>query len=173
VIRVYAYSLTDPYFIDRIIHHCKTKRFHVILGANETSIHVIKRVCSNFDAIKVGDSEPAKALLQSCNVIFRVVSCSQHFPETSVHMKGIVTDNWTLLGSYNFSMAARYKNWEQLLCMRTKQVDSLWFDALGAVPAGGGGRIIRREIDLWDYDQSPFRKKKKRPSTAIHGGPTV
>jgi phosphatidylserine/phosphatidylglycerophosphate/cardiolipin synthase-like enzyme len=83
-----------------------------------------------------------------------------------MNMKGIITDNWTLLGSYNFSMAARYKNWEQLLCMRTKQVYTLWFDALW-------GGLIGREIDLWDYDQSLFRKKKKRSSTAIHVGPAV
>lgn len=31
-----------------------------------------------------------------------------------MHMKGLITDEWTLLGSYDFSMAARYKNWEQL-----------------------------------------------------------
>jgi len=80
-----------------------------------------------------------------------------------MHMKGIITDDWTLLGSYNFSMAARYKNWEQLLCMRSNQVDTLWFDALW-------GRLIGRDIDFWDYDHSLFSKtkKKKRPYTAIN-----
>lgn len=154
VIRVYAYSLTDPYFIDLIIHHCKTKLIHVILEPNKISVDVTKRVCSNFDAIMTGDSEPAKAILQSTNIVFRVANCSPHFPETSMHMKGIITNDWTLLGSYDFSIAARYKNWEQLLCVRSNQVDRLWFEALW-------GNLVGRDIDLWNYDPSLFRKKNE------------
>lgn len=155
VIRVYACSLTDPYFIDLITHHCKEKPTQVILEPNEVSLHAIKRVCSAFDATKAGNSEPAKAILQSTNIKFRVANCYPHFPETSMHMKGLITDEWTLLGSYNFSMAARYKNWEQVLCVRSQQVDTLWFDSLW-------GSLLDREIDLWNYDGSLFRKKQKR-----------
>ena len=154
MIRVYAFSLTDPYFIDLVTHHCKTKIIHVILEPNEVSIKVIKRVCSAFDAAKAGDSEPAKALLQSTNIFFRVADCYPHFPETSMHMKGLITSGWTILGSYNFSLASRYKNWEQVMCVRSQQVDTLWFDALW-------GSLIGREIDLWNYDPSLFRKKQK------------
>ena len=153
LIRVYAYSLTDPYFIDLIAHHCKAKKVHVILEANELSISVIKRVCTAFDATKAGNSEPAKALLQSTNIVFRIANCYKHFPETSMHMKGIITNEWTISGSYNYSLAARYKNWEQLVCMRCQQVDTLWFDALW-------GNLIDREIDLWNYDSSLFRKSQ-------------
>jgi len=152
VIRLYSYSLTDPYLIDLITHHCKTKTIHIILEANELSINVIKRVCSEFDATKTGNSEPAKALVQSTNIMFRVANCYPHFPETSMHMKGLITKEWTILGSYNFSLAARYKNWEQLVCVRSQQVDTLWFDALW-------GSLMEREIDLWNYDASLFRKK--------------
>jgi len=67
-------------------------------------------------------------------------------------MKGLITKEWTILGSYNFSLAARYKNWEQLVCVRSQQVDTLWFDALW-------GSLMEREIDLWNYDASLFRKK--------------
>ena len=154
MIRVYAFSLTDPYFIDLVTHHCKTKIIHVILEPNEVSIKVITRVCSAFDAAKAGDSEPAKALLQSTNIFFRVADCYPHFPETSMHMKGLITSGWTILGSYNFSLASRYKNWEQVMCVRSQQVDTLWFDALW-------GSLIGREIDLWNYDPSLFRKKQK------------
>lgn len=156
LIRVYAYSLTDPYFIDLITHHCQTKIIHVILEPNQISITVMKRVCNSFDATKAGHSEPAKALLQSANIKFRVANCSPHFPETSMHMKGIITAEWTILGSYTFSLAARYKNWEQIMCVRSHQVDTLWFDALW-------GTLREREIDLWNIDASMFRKKQKRP----------
>jgi hypothetical protein len=112
VIRVYAYSLTDPYFIDLITHHCKTKRIHVILEPNQLSIKVTKQVSVAFDATKAGNSEPAKALLLSTNIMFRVANCYPHFPETSMNIKGLITNDWTILGSYNFCLAARYKNWE-------------------------------------------------------------
>jgi phosphatidylserine/phosphatidylglycerophosphate/cardiolipin synthase-like enzyme len=156
LIRVYAYSLTDPYFLDLIIHHCKAKPTHVILEPNELSINMIKRICSAFDAAKAGNSEPAKSILQSTNIKFRVANCNLHYPETSMHMKGIITDKWTILGSYNFSLDARCKNWEQLLCVHSQQVDTVWFDAIW-------GNLINREIDLWDYDASLFRKQPKRP----------
>lgn len=65
-----------------------------------------------------------------------------------MHMKGLITnDYWTIVGSYNFSLAAWYKNWEQLVCVRSRQVDTLWFDALW-------GSLRDREIDLWNYDAS-------------------
>eukprot|EP00977_Amphora_coffeiformis_P015020 scaffold4286_cov92-Amphora_coffeaeformis.AAC.20 len=106
---------------------------------------MMKRVCNSFDATKTGDSEPAKALMQSANISFRVANCYPHFPETSMHMTGIITDEWKILGSYNFSLAARYKNWEQVVCVRSQQVDTLWFDALW-------GNLMKREIDLWNID---------------------
>ena len=59
-----------------------------------------------------------------------------------MHMKGIITNDWTLLGSYNFSIAARYKNWEQLLCARSNQVDRLWFDALWEILQWGETLIM-------------------------------
>jgi len=71
-------------------------------------------------------------------------------------MKGLISSGWTILGSYNFSLAARYKNWEKVMCVRFQQVDTWWFDALW-------GSLMGREIDLWNYDTSLFRKKQKRP----------
>ena len=74
-----------------------------------------------------------------------------------MHMKGIITNDWTLLGSYNFSIAARYKNWEQLLCARSNQVDRLWFDALW-------GNLVGRDIDYGAMIQPCFEKKEATAS---------
>ena len=118
LIRVYGYSMTDPYFLALILHHSQSHVIQIILEANEKNVTTSKRHVAHFDAtVHAVSPESAKLLMQSQNLQIRVADClSPHYSRgsSSMHMKGLMTVDWTLMGSYNFSMAGRYKNWENI-----------------------------------------------------------
>jgi hypothetical protein len=127
IIRIYAYSLTDPYVIGMIAHHAKSKVIQIILHPDLHSIRRIKEFCANIPTA-AGGSNPQRVL--SSRVEIRVFQLDgPHCNEFSaMHGKSIITDSLLLVGSYNLSVQARCKNKELVYVIETTDENKTMFD---------------------------------------------
>ena len=120
VIRMYVYSITDPFVVDTIVHCTKSKNIRVILHPAMDSVDCFQKFCRKIPRGRDGTS-PKHQL--SNNVEFRAYNlkglhCNEY---TSMNEKSIITASRTLVGSYNLSYHARIQNKESMYCLATAQ----------------------------------------------------
>ncbi|KAL3920395.1 MAG: hypothetical protein SGARI_006956, partial [Bacillariaceae sp.] len=127
LVRVWAYSLTDPYAIDMLTHHSKFKTMRVILHPDRYSVEQILKFCRNIPSSKEGDP----IILIKSLVQIRVAKMNAHHCEyrSSMHRKAIITASKIVVGSYNLSCLARCKNAESVYVVDTTEADKNQFDA--------------------------------------------
>ena len=106
-VRLYAYSLSCPYLIDALIHYRKYCDVKVIMDPRVHSLTMIKQFIDNIPPTKETGSP-----LAGLNAIeIRVANVSNH-AFTCMNRKQLLTSTLSVYGSYNYSAAARYLNWE-------------------------------------------------------------
>ena len=122
VVRVFCYSLTDPIAIDLLIKAGFTREVKVILHPNEKS----KRAMKEFV-----DQHGKNAFLENMEIRLANLSgspCESRLVQ--MHVKSIITEDYTTYGSYNLSSFARVGNWESLYVADTHQTCREAFDAI-------------------------------------------
>lgn len=154
VVRVWVYSLTDPYMIDMLAHHAKFKTMRVILHPDAYSVEKIKEFCANIPSSKEGNP----TILIKSLVNIRVANMNKSHCEfrSSMHRKAIITESVSAVGSYNLSCLARCKNEETLYIVNTSEADIKKFDekwkSLGAT----------RQLNITNVDGDLFKRPAKR-----------
>ena len=123
-LRLYVYSLSCPFMIDTLIHYRKFFNLRVIL---HPAVHSLKMMKKFIDNIPVSEETGnPRACLEM--IEFRVADVS-HNTFASMHHKDLITEELMVIGSYNFSLAARCFNWETIIIAETREDDILRFDA--------------------------------------------
>ena len=123
-LRLYAYSLSCPYLIDTLIHYRKFFNLRVILHPAVHSLKMIKKFIDNIPVS--GETGSPRACLEM--IEFRVADVS-HNTMASMHRKDLITEEFMVIGSYNYSLAARCFNWETIVITETREDDIWRFDA--------------------------------------------
>ena len=123
-IRLYAYSLSCPYLIDTLIHYRKFFEIRVIL---HPAIHSLKMIKKFIDNIPVNE-ETGNPRAGVEMIEFRVADIS-HNTIASMHRKELIMEELMVIGTYNYSLAARCFNWETIVIVETREDDILRFDA--------------------------------------------
>lgn len=155
VVRAYAYFLTDPYAIDLITHHAKSKTVRVIMHPVQKSIDAIKTFCNNFTQLDDYGNN-AKSVFQQFVKIRVANLVGQHCtPFTSMHIKGIITDDLVSVGSYNLSVPARCTNSECMYFLQCTEQDKTHFDSLWDA-------LEDRPLDPWNYAPALLATVPKR-----------
>ena len=161
VIRMYIYSITDPFMIDTIVHCTKSKNIRVILHPNNESVDSFQKFCRNIP--RGSDGTSPKHQIKN-NVEFRVYNrvgahCNEY---TSMHDKTIITASRTLVGSDNLSYQARVYNKKSMYCLTTTQEYIDAFERDWAL-------LSDRVLDVFDPNAALFEvmpsKEKKRKAT--------
>lgn len=122
VVRIFCYSLTDPIAIDLIVHAGTSRDVKVILHPNYKS----KRALEEFV-----DQHGKSAFLE--NVEMRLANLTGADCESSkvqMHDKSIITDTYSVFGSYNLSSFARVGNWESVCVVDTPAKCQVTFDGI-------------------------------------------
>ena len=127
IIRMYIYSIDDPYVIDTMVHCAKSKYIRVILHPSQKSIEKIAQFCRNFSR---GPDGTSPRHLVETSMEFRAFKldgerCNEY---TSMHEKKIITPDLTVVGSYNLTYQARVWNSESIYCIATTDQDTRRFD---------------------------------------------
>jgi hypothetical protein len=127
VIRMYIYSITDPYIVDIMVHCAKSKDIRIILNPEMYSLAKIQQFCSSFSRGPDG-TNPKHVIARSME--FRTLQvngayCNEY---TAMREKKIITTKLTLVGSYNLSYQARISNQESMYCIATTDQDIRVFD---------------------------------------------
>lgn len=121
IVRVTAYSLTDMLAIGLLSHHGSSKTVRVLLHrSRDTRAALAKWVT------EIGNR---RALLE--NVEIRLAAMSSfgaNSSKASLHAKSVITDNHTVLGSYNLSNLARAGNFEVITVTPTQPESVTTFD---------------------------------------------
>ena len=119
IVRVTAYSLTDMYAIDLLSHHGGSKTIRVLLHRSTDTRKALAKWVT-----EIGNK---RALLE--NVEIRLVAMSTFVANSSskasLDVKSVITDTYTVLGSYNLSNLARAGNFEVIA---TQQESITTFD---------------------------------------------
>lgn len=123
-IRLYAYSLSCPYLIDTLIHYRKFFEIRVIM---HPAVHSLKMIKKFIDNIPVNE-ETGNPRVGLEMIEFRVADVS-HNTMASMHRKELVMEELMVVGSYNYSLAARCFHWETIIIAETREDDILRFDA--------------------------------------------
>ena len=154
VVRIYAYSLTDPYVIDMIAHYARSKQVKIIMHPDQHTIRRIQEFCNNTPTAPDG-SNP-RHLFSRLVEIRAFPLDSPHCNEfTAMHGKSIITESLAVVGSYNLSVQARCKNREFVYCVESTDVDKAEFDAEWQTLEG-------RKADVWNADPKLFERARKR-----------
>ena len=123
IVRITAYSLTDMLAINLLSHHGGSKTIRVLLHrSTETRKALAKWVT------EIGNK---RALLE--NVEIRLVAMSTFGAtsfKASLHAKSVITDAYTVIGSYNLSNLARAGNFEVITVTPTQQESITTFDEM-------------------------------------------
>ena len=156
VVRVWTYSLTDPYMIDMLLHHAKFKTMRVILHPDIYSVKKIQEFCGNIPSSKEGN--PTILIKNLVNI--RVANMNKAHCEfrSSMYRKAIITENFSGVGSYNLSCLARCKNEETLYIVKTSEADIQNFDEKW-------NSLATRQLDITNVDDNLFKRpamKRKR-----------
>ena len=103
VVRIYAYSLTDPYVIDMIAHYAKSKQMKVILHPDQHTIRRIQEFCTNIPTAADG-SNPRQLISRLVEIRAFPLDSPQCNEFTAMHGKSIITESLAIVGSYNLSV---------------------------------------------------------------------
>ena len=123
IVRVTAYSLTDMLAIDLLSYHGGSKTVRVLLHRSTDTRKALAKWVT-----EIGNK---RALLE--NVEIRLVAMSTfgaNSSKASLHAKSVITDTYTVLGSYNLSNLARAGNFEVITVTATQQESITTFDEM-------------------------------------------
>jgi hypothetical protein len=148
VIRIYAFSLTDPYVIDMIAYYAKSKQVKIILHPDQHTIRRIQEFCNNVPT--AADGSNPKHLISRLVEIRAFPIESPFFNEfTAMHVNSIITDSLKVTGSYSLSVQARCKNIELVDCVKSTETDKAVFDFVWQAMEG-------RKVDVWNANPKLF-----------------
>ena len=157
VVRVCAYMLTDPFAIDLLIHHAKSKTVKRILHPDQKSYDRIYDFLFRWhDEEEYGGARDVMR-----NAMQVRVAQTTHSRFTQMHMNTILTKSLLGSGSYNLSCPARCANWETFFFLNAENDDITRFDTMWDSLEG-------RELATI----CPFifeSKKRKREESAVVG----
>ena len=124
IIRISAYSLTDPLALDLITHHGNDKVVNVILHPIDYTAQQIKQFLEKHQRIFSHRVFVSQVNVRVANV--HGVGCSRY---TQMHEKHILTSTHSVYGSYNLSCASRCANWESVrISSAVEEEEVLAFD---------------------------------------------
>lgn len=148
-LRLYAYSLSCPCLIDTLIHYRKFFNLRVILHPAFHSLKMIKKFIDNTPVSE--ETGNPRAGLET--IEFRVADVS-HNTTSSMHRKDLITQELMVIGSYNYSLAARCFNWETVVIAETREDDILRFDA-------AWDDLQDRVLSIYNPDAQLFPQKEQ------------
>ena len=149
-LRLYAYSLSCPYLIDTLIHYRKFFNLRVILHPAVHSLKMIKKFIDNIPVSEeTGNPRAGLEMIE-----FRVADVA-HDTITSMHRQELITEELMVIGSYNYSLAARCFNWETIIIAETREDDILRFDA-------AWDDLHDRVLSIYDPDARLFPQKEQK-----------
>jgi len=154
-LRLFAYSLSCPYLIDTLIHYRKFFNVRVILHPAVHSLKMIKKFIDNIPVSEeTGNPRAGLEMIE-----FRIADVS-HSKMTSMHRKDLITEELMVIGSYNYSLAARCFNWETIVITETRQDDILRFDA-------AWDALQNRVLSIYNPDDRLFPQKEQAALAAF------
>ncbi|KAL3934827.1 MAG: hypothetical protein SGARI_003221 [Bacillariaceae sp.] len=158
-VRVFAYSLTDVAAIDLLVHAGKTKTVQVLLQISDSTRKSLKKWTDEVG--KVDILEHMEMRLASAETL------GATSPKASLHVKAVVTTDFTAMGSYNLSKLARSGNLETLSVMPTPQSLVQKFDEIWNTAIICTNQVEKIYTEL-DYPLSPSSKRKRRYDADIN-----
>ena len=120
IVRICAYSLTDPLALDLITHHGNSKTMNVIVHPIDYTAQQIKLFLEKHQRFFSHRVFLSQVNVRLANV--HGVGCSRY---TQMHEKHILTSNHSVYGSYNLSCAARCANWESIRISTTVEEEEI------------------------------------------------
>ena len=124
IIRICAYSLTDPLAIDLITHHGSDKTVNVIIHPSDNTAQQIKVFLQKHHRFF-----SHRVFLSQVNIRVANTSGIGSSRYTQMHEKHIITTTHSVYGSYNLCCAARCSNWESVRISTVVEEEEVqWFD---------------------------------------------
>jgi hypothetical protein len=124
IVRVYCYVLCCPMAIDLLIHHGANKTVKIIMNPSGQTTNRLEEFFGDHGRIAL------RAFRDRLQVRVAIVNGSNCGQYTSLHDKSLMTDLHTTFGSYDFTNAARYQNWESLHVADSEPSHAAHFDAI-------------------------------------------
>jgi hypothetical protein len=160
-VRVYCYMLTCPMAIDLLIHHGANKTVKIIMNPSGQTTYRLEEFFGDHGRIAL---RAFRDRLQVRVADVNGANCGQY---TSLHDKSLMTDLHTTFGSYNFTNAARYQNWESLHVADSEPSHAAHFDALWNSLAGRNVAVVYPTLA-----PAPPSTRRRGPPPGNEGGPS-
>jgi hypothetical protein len=136
-VRVYCYMMCCPMAIDILIHHGANKTVKIIMNPSGQTTNRLEEFFQDHGRIS---RRAFRDRLQVRVANVNGANCCGRY--TSLHDNSVMTDLHTTFGSYNFTDAARYQNWESLHVADSEPSHAAHFDAIWNPLAGRNVQVV-------------------------------
>ena len=160
-IRIKCYALSDWFALDLLIHYGASKIVKVIIDDEEKYVEKMEKFLKHYERFNSYDA--FRRIEVRVAIRNHGPTCPNCSGYTSMHENRVITDSYSLFGSYNLTANARCKNWESCYVADSVQEEKDAFD-LHWNALDSSRDITRVFPDFIPTEYSTLTAKKRRTS---------